>query len=137
MRGHGAEIECAVDGALLPDEALVGDGAALLADILRTAPVLKAVPARNGPVEKHLVARADVCDFRSDRFDNAGSLVTHDQRPAPVLHGVVIGVADAAGHDLHQHFSGLGSAQLELADLQAAFAVRNGRSCSHDGNPVR
>ena len=73
-----------------------------VADVLAPRAALKALAARDSPVEDHRVAGRDMCHALADRQHDTGTLMPHHMREAPVQH-IEVGVADAACLDLDQN----------------------------------
>ena len=123
-----------IDLGALPggDERLLGEGtdaeggrqlgAVLQRHLLRRVVGVEAVPglaaaagaalaADRPPVEDDVVARGEVGDVIADGLDDAGRLVTEEERELivdPALAVVQVGVAHPAGLDLHHGLSGAG-----------------------------
>src|SRR5437763_7318537 len=76
-----------------------------------------------GRVERdHVIPRLHRSDARPDFADDAGAFMAEDRGKqsfaVETVEGVGIRVADAGGHDLHQHFAGLGAIEVNLDDLE-------------------
>jgi hypothetical protein len=83
------------------------------------APAGPALAADRPPVQDHEVAGRDVGDVRADRLDDAGRLVTQQERKLVVDTAVAIvhvRVADAAGLDAHQRLARPGIGQPNRLD---------------------
>ena len=83
-----------------------------------------------GRVERdHVIARLHAGDPLPDLAHHAGAFMAKDRRKQPfaieTVQCVGVGVADARGHDLHQHLARLGSIEVELDDLERLL----GREC--------
>ena len=80
-----------------------------------------------------MVALLHGCDARADFAHDAGALMAQDAREHALgiepVEGVGVGVADAGGHDLHQHLARLGTLEVELDDLQRLLGFEG------DGGP--
>src|ERR671922_58771 len=76
-------------------------------------------PARDQPGERHQIPDPWRVDSRPGRLDDAGPLVTHDDRrrmiPLPVAN-VQVGVADTGREHPHAHLAGARLDQIELTD---------------------
>ncbi len=71
--------------------------------------------------EDDVVAGANRADGPSDRFHDAGPLVAEHRRQGDgvlLVADVQIGLADASGHDAHQHLVGARGLKLKLAELE-------------------
>ena len=83
----------------------------------------RASATRRDEAEHDVVAGSDGGDTLADLHDDAGSLVSADQRrdggQIPGA-GVVIGVAHARGDHLDEHLAGLGRVELDLLDAPLA-----------------
>jgi hypothetical protein len=82
---------------------------------------LVAVAAKDRKARDYMVARLDVTDVASDRFDHAGRFVAeHSGRRVRVktVNEVQIAVAYAAGHGAHQHLALARLVNLHLFDRQ-------------------
>jgi hypothetical protein len=79
-----------------------------------------ALAALGGEERDDVVARGDEGDVLADLLDHARALVAeHGRRVAGRVDAgrrVEVGVADAAGHEAHQHLAALGVVELDFLD---------------------
>ena len=105
-----------------------------------TCAALVAAAARGNDAESDVVARRDVLDSGADRLDDAGALVTHDHRPAPLAELAVgkshVRVADACRDDSNEDLVVPRWRELDLLDDEwLSRLVEDGRADPHQ--PIR
>lgn len=79
-------------------------GFALFAKDGVTALALKAMAARNRPIQYHAISRLNVCHARTHLPHDTSAFVAHDQWTLPIQRGM-IGVANARRLHLHEHLA--------------------------------
>jgi hypothetical protein len=79
-------------------KALVGDARLALADILGPSPALKAIAARDSPIEEHVITRPYMSYVAAAGSYDAGALMPHDHATLP-RHRIKIRVAYTTGFD--------------------------------------
>ena len=98
-------------------------GGAVVAEVRVAVGAGRAAAAGRDEGEDDVVARRDPGDALADLEHDAGALVTADDgRDAGQVAGadVVVGVAHAGGHHLHEDLTGLGRVELDLLDRPLA-----------------
>jgi hypothetical protein len=103
----------------------------------RPAPLAHLAGAAAGaPGEDDMVAWLHGGHVLAGRLDHAGALMAEDQRELAVsplaLDDVPVRMADAAGHELHQHVAGAGLWQVHLFDDDGRVGLV-GDGCFHLG----
>jgi hypothetical protein len=81
------------------------NGRFVLAEVSQTGAAVEAVAAGHGPVEHNAVAGRDTRHAGADIDNDACTFMTHDQLARPNADAFEVRVADAAGFDLHEHFT--------------------------------
>ena len=112
----------------------VGGQPDLVAQVRTAGEAVPARAAEAADARDHVIAGLQVRDLRADRFDDAGRLVAeHRGYRARVLalHEVEVGVAQAGGDRLHQHFVRADGADLHVVDDQLAGNVFEHSSFHH------
>ena len=117
---------------------LLADGQA---EVRARAQAVLALAALGREERDHRVADRDVLDALADRLDDPGALVAeHGGRVAGRVGaggGVEVGVADAAGHEPHQHLARLGVGELDLLHVQRlAELLQHGGAHPHPASPL-
>jgi hypothetical protein len=64
-----------------------------------------------------------VRDIRPHLLHDPGALVTHDVCPLEAVHVIEVGVTDAAGLNLNEHFIRLGLSKLDFVNDETPFTV--------------
>jgi hypothetical protein len=93
---------------------------AVVAQVRVAAHAVAAPPAGRQERHHHRIAHLDLGDARADLDDPAGALVPADHRVGDgqiAGHEVLVGVAEPARGQLHQHLTGRGWVELDLLDL--------------------
>ena len=92
-----------------------------------------ALAADGAPVQDHAVAGGNLGDVRAHGADNAGGLVAEQEREVVVdaaLLVVQVGVADAAGEDVHEGLAGAGVRHQD--GLQGDVGILGTDYCAFD-----
>ena len=113
-------------------EAVVGEER--LAEVLASADAVAAVAARHDEGADDAVAHVDVGHAGADGVDDAGDLVAEHAGGGErdlALEDVEVGVADAAGCDLHAHFVVVGFRHDQFLDGHGLVGLGEDRS-AHD-----
>ncbi len=91
---------------------------------------LKTTPAWNSPVQDDALASLDVMHPTTYFPNQACAFMPHHQRPFPIQRSV-IGMTDACGFNLHEHFTRLRRIHVDCIDGESAVAVRHRCSSLH------
>src|SRR5581483_1554136 len=138
---HGAQIVVAAVEAVRPvGHAAVEDGGAEVAEVLLPGRAPAAESAGRDEGADDVVARLHPADARPDLFDDAGALVTADQREAGddvAMAQVLVGVTQPGGHIADEHFTLLRAVEIQLDDLPVLSELpENGSLRLHELHPL-
>ncbi len=87
-----------------------------------------------------MIAGLDAFHAGADLAHDAGAFMAEDRGKQPLavepVEGIGVGVADAGGHDLDQHFALARAFEIELDDFQRLFGGEgDGGAGFHHGSP--